>query len=216
MGWSVCTSRAKSPEQAAETGRTARVVLPSPAGWRACAFLWLGLVFALSAAGRPGLAREEVIEPPASFLAAAFGKTPPKPKMLWLTKPLQERIATALGHPLPVLRLRYWQQDGRTAWILEEVGKSEPITAGFVIEDGRIVRASVLIYRESRGYEIRTQFVGAGLDDKGKLDRRIDGIAGATLSVHAMIRMARTALLLDEWVRARPERSPKKGSGQRR
>ena len=152
-------------------------------------------------------AREEVIEPPASFLAAAFGGRPPAPKLLWLTKPLQERIAAVLGHPLAVLRLRYWDDGRRSAWILEEIGKSEPITAGFVIEDGRLQRVSVLVYRESRGYEIRypqfrAQFEGAGLDPQGRLDRRIDGISGATLSVDAMIRMARTALVLDHWIRS--------------
>ncbi len=205
-------------------GRMARCLLPllpSPAGWRRLARLWLGLLLALGTANRPGLAREEVIEPPASFLAAAFGSAPPKPTMLWLTKPLQARIAAVLGRPLPVLRLRYWRRDNRTAWILEEIGKSEPITAGFVIEEGRIVRASVLVYRESRGYEIRypqfrAQFAGAGLDDEGRLDRRIDGIAGATLSVDAMIRMARTALLLDAWVRARTSPAPEHGPGRRR
>ncbi len=221
MGGSVYARRAKSPEQAAETGRAARAVLPSPAGWSGLAFLWLGLLLALGTASRPASAREEVIEPPASFLAAAFGEAPPRATMLWLTKPLQERIAAVLGHPLPVLRLRYWHKDDRTAWILEEVGKSEPITAGFVVEGGRIVRASVLVYRESRGYEIRypqfrTQFVGAGLDEEGNLDRRIDGIAGATLSVDAMIRMARTALILDQWVRAKASPSPEHGSGPRK
>lgn len=204
-----------------KTGRTARAVLPLPAGPGGLILLWLGLVLAIMVAGRPGLAREEVIEPPASFLAAAFGDEPPPPKILWLTKPLQKRIATVLGHPLQVLRLRYWQKGERTAWILEEVGKSEPITAGFVIEDGRIIRTSVLIYRESRGYEIRypqfrAQFVGAGLDGRGNLDRRIDGISGATLSVNAMIRMARTALLLDEWVRRRESRPPRRKAGQRK
>ncbi len=221
MDWGMSARRVQSPEQVAETGRMARAVLPSPAGWAVRIFFWLGILLALGTTDKPALAREEVIEPPASFLAAAFGNTPPRPKMLWLTKPLQEQIRAVMGHPLSALRLRYWRKDGRTAWILEEIGKSEPITAGFVVEGGRIARASVLIYRESRGYEIRypqfrAQFVGAGFDDKKNLDRRIDGIAGATLSVNAMIRMARTALLLDEWVRAKTAPPPKHGLGQRK
>ena len=221
MDGRLCARRLASLEQARAMGRKARGLLPSPAGWRRLACLWFGLLIVLGTAARPGLAREQVIEPPASFLAAAFGSAPPGPTMLWLTKPLQERIAAVLGHPLPVLRLRYWRKDDRTAWILEEIGKSEPITAGFVVEKGRIVRASVLVYRESRGYEIRypqfrAQFTGAGLDDEGHLDRRIDGIAGATLSVDAMIRMARTALVLDAWVRAKTAPRPEQGAGPRR
>ncbi len=160
--------------------------------------LAVALLFAAATAARA----EQVIEPPASFLAAAFDGAPPRPSVLWLTPDIQQQVEKVAGHPLPGLRLRYWRKGTRSAWILDEIGKEEPITAGFVVENGRIVRASVLVYRETRGYEIRypqfrDQFRNATLNDKGELDRRIDGIAGATLSVNAMIRMARTALLLD-------------------
>ncbi|RMF14577.1 MAG: FMN-binding protein [Alphaproteobacteria bacterium] len=168
------------------------------------------MLFALAAAvvmmtlllpGSPPRA-DEVIEPPASFLTGAFDGSPPTPAILWLTPEIQQQVEAVLGHRLAGLRLRYWRKGERSVWILNEIGKEEPITAGFVVESGRIVRVSVLVYRESRGYEIRYpqfrgQFEGVGLDAQGRLDRPIDGIAGATLSVNAMIRMARTALLLD-------------------
>ena len=70
-----------------------------------------------------------------------------------------------------------------------------------------LVDVRVLIYRESRGWEVKypaftDQFRGARLTSDGKLDQSIDGISGATLSVHALTRLARLALLLDQHARA--------------
>jgi uncharacterized protein with FMN-binding domain len=98
--------------------------------------------------------------------------------------------------------LRYWHQGSRTAWILEEIGKVKPITTGFVVEDGKISQVQVLIYRESHGWEVKhpfftDQFIGAQLAENLKLDRRIDSIAGATLSVNALRKMGQLALYLD-------------------
>jgi hypothetical protein len=64
----------------------------------------------------------------------------------------------------------------------------------------------VLVYRESRGQEVRQsaflkQFKEAKLAQGDRLDRQIDGIAGATLSVGAMERMARLALFFDRMSR---------------
>jgi len=104
------------------------------------------------------------------------------------------------------LRQRYWAAGNKTAWILEETGKEEPITAGFVVQNGGIEQARVLVYRESRGAEIRSpafleQYQGAGLTSDERLDRSIDGISGATLSVRAMERMSRLALYFDRLAR---------------
>ena len=59
----------------------------------------------------------------------------------------------------------------------------------------------VLIFRESRGWEVRypfftDQFKGATLVTDNNLDRKIDGITGATLSVNALTKLGRIALLL--------------------
>src|SRR5206468_2201270 len=77
------------------------------------------------------------------------------------------------------------------------------VAAGFVVVDGRIDHVRVLVYRESRGQEVRTpsflkQFKDAKLTRGDRLDREIDGIAGATLSVGAMEHMARLALFFDQ------------------
>ncbi len=63
----------------------------------------------------------------------------------------------------------------------------------------------MLEFRESRGWEVRypfftDQYHGAGLAEHGAIDRRIDGITGATLSVAAVNRVVRLALMLDEQV----------------
>lgn len=143
----------------------------------------------------------EVIEAPEAFVAQAFADDTPSQAVLWLTPEIQSGISRIMGQRLPNLRQRYWRSGRRSAWILEKVGKEEPITAGFVVEDGHIVSAHVLIYRETRGWEIRypnfrDQFIGLALDQDLALNKRFDGIAGATLSVNAMGSMARLALYL--------------------
>ena len=144
----------------------------------------------------------EVYLAPEEFLADSFAGNVPKPSVLWISGETRDAVEKILGHSASALRVRYWSQDARTAWILEEIGKTEPITTGIVVDKGAIARISVLIYRESRGWEVRypfftDQFKGATLNSMHELDRNIDGISGATLSVRALTRLARVALLLD-------------------
>ena len=73
-----------------------------------------------------------------------------------------------------------------------------------VVSNGKIAKAKVLIFREIRGWEVKypaftRQFVGATFDGE-KLDRGIDGVSGATLSVWAMTKIAKIALVLDAYV----------------
>ncbi len=143
----------------------------------------------------------EVYLEPADFLSQSFADNVPKAKRLWLTKPIQSEIREIMGHDMGRLRVHYWLRGDRTAWILEEIGKDQPITTGLTVEAGKVADIRVLIYRESRGWEVRypaftDQFKGATLVDHFLLDRRIDGITGATLSVDALTRLARLALLL--------------------
>lgn len=152
-----------------------------------------------------GPARAEVLQDPDAFVAEVLGGHP-APKVLWLTPDIQAEATAILGHPPARLRQRYWSDAHRSVWILEEIGKEEPITAGVVVVDGHIDHVRVLVYRESRGGEVREpafvkQFQGAGLAKADRLDRDIDGIVGATLSVRAMERMARLALYFDRMSR---------------
>lgn len=160
---------------------------------------------ALAVVSSPGLGAD-VFLAPEKFLSESFGGNVPKPSVLWISGEIRDAMEKILGHSAGALRVRYWAQSDRTAWILEEIGKTEPITTGIVVDNGAIARVNVLIYRESRGWEVRypfftDQFKGATLTGMHELDRRIDGISGATLSVRALTRLARVALLLDAKVR---------------
>jgi len=159
------------------------------------------LAVLMLALGAAAAAYGQVYQEPDDFIAEAFGSKP-APKVLWLTKDIQAQAAAILGHPPAQLRQRYWSEGAKSVWILEETGKEELITAGFVVADGRIDHVRVLVYRESRGQEVRDssflkQFKNAKLAQGNRLDRDIDGIVGATLSVGAMERMARLALFFD-------------------
>ncbi len=136
---------------------------------------------------------------PEEFLNQAFDGNVPEARVLWLKGDVRETSNAILGHPYPGIRVRYWLQDSRSAWILEEIGKERPITTGLVINDREIERLRVLIFRESRGWEVKhpfftDQFPGIGLTAGGQLDGPIDGISGATLSVRALKKLARLAL----------------------
>lgn len=143
-----------------------------------------------------------VYQAPDAFLNEVFAGSPPSPKALWLTTGLRDEVAGILGHPPATMRVRYWKQEDRTAWIVEEIGKEKPITTGIVVAGGRIESVRILIFRESRGWEVRhgfftDQFRQAALSKDGTLDRHIDSISGATLSVDAVTRLARMVLYLD-------------------
>lgn len=143
---------------------------------------------------------------PELFLEQAFLNDAPKPSKLWVTKDLKEGINSILGHDLGVVRLRYWDKQEKTAWILEEIGRDKPITVGLIVKDKKIEQLNVLIFRESRGWEVKypfftDQFKESSLTIDNELDRNIDGISGATLSVHALTKLARLALYLDAQVK---------------
>jgi len=148
-----------------------------------------------------------------AFLQEVFAKSPPSPQFLWLKGDIQETAASILGHPYPGLRIRYWGKDGRTAWILEEIGKEKPITVGLVVGPEGMQLLQVLEFRESRGWEVRypfftEQFDGIGLTVDRQLDRGIDGISGATLSVRALEKLARLALYLHQQTQTGDDPSP--------
>lgn len=158
------------------------------------------LIFALTLSTH-AIALEQVYQDPDVFVSESLGPRP-QLKVLWLTKEMQAETARILGHPPTQLRQRYWSDGGKRVWILEEIGKEEPITAGFVVANGHIDHVRVLVYRESRGSEVRypsflKQFENAVLTPDDRLSRAIDGISGATLSVSALERLARLALYFD-------------------
>jgi hypothetical protein len=158
------------------------------------------MLLAVPASGTTYLAPEQFVE-------QSFDRTPAM-QTLWLTPTLQAGAKKILGHSYGALRIRYWRRGARSLWILNEIGKERPITVGVVVDAGRIANVSVLVFRESRGDEVRhpfftRQFDRLGLNDNLGLSGRIDGITGATLSVNAVTSVARLALYFDETIEAR-------------
>jgi len=170
-------------------------------------FLKSALALLLTGAGLDAAQADEgslwtTFQTPEAFITQAFGTTPPA-QLLELDGTKQSQVAAVFGKSYPQSRLRYWKAGGKSAWILEDIGKPgyQITTAGFVVKAGAIDTAKVLVYRESRGEQVGeasflNQFKGAKLSGAA-LDRNIDNIAGATLSVLMMQRMARAAIKLD-------------------
>ena len=136
------------------------------------------------------------------FISEVFLKAPPKNDRIMLGGKVRKRVTSLLGHPYGGLLVKYWKKEGRTAWILKEIGKTEPITFGIVIKDNKIEKIKVLEFRESRGWEVKypaftKQYNGVGLEGD-KLNKRIDGVSGATLSLWAMNGVSRVALYLSQ------------------
>ncbi len=149
----------------------------------------------------PFIHAASVYETHAEFLNRAFNGSPPDTSLIWLSGERKSFVSELLGHDYSALRLRYWCQAGRSAWVLEEVGKELPITVGVIVEKDYVRNLRVMTYRENRGGEVSTpaftdQFDGVALATGGALDASIDGISGATLSVQALTRLATMALFL--------------------
>jgi hypothetical protein len=133
---------------------------------------------------------------------------------LWLDDELQAKIHSILDHNYPKLRLKYWQNQYnlndqlhfQTLWFLEEIGKEKPISFAVSVINDRVSLIRVLKFRESRGGEIQMlsfseQFYQLGLNQDNQLDQNIDGITGATMSVSAMKKITRLALMLHQEVK---------------
>ncbi|WNO10175.1 FMN-binding protein [Teredinibacter sp. KSP-S5-2] len=143
-------------------------------------------------------------DPLLEFRQKAFAEQMPIRKSIWITKALKEQVREQLDYSFSQLRVRYWVHQNKTAWVLEEIGKEQPITFGVVVNDGHIEFLEVLQYRESRGGEIQYDFFARQFEhaqlvqDKSpwKLSQKIDGITGATLSVRASKKIAKLALFL--------------------
>lgn len=139
------------------------------------------------------------------FLNNAFTDKIPEPQLLWVSKEIKPSVEKILQHKISFLRTRYWKNAAKTVWILDETGKTKPITVAVIIEQQKIAQLKVLAFRESRGWEVKhdfftQQFEQIGLNDDLRLTQSIDGISGATLSVRALTKMAQLALFFDKKV----------------
>lgn len=158
--------------------------------------IWIGLLSSGALAQKGQFLTTE------DFHKLAFPEQAMKWQTLWVNKTLRADMEKILNHSVRGLRIRYWGDEKRTAWIFEEIGKELPITVGVVVDSDRIDQVHIMEYRESRGGEVRypfftKQFIGVKLEkkqDRVKLNNHIDGITGATLSVRALKKVAVLAL----------------------
>ncbi len=88
------------------------------------------------------------------------------------------------------------------AFIDDEMGQHKPITFAVKLSPkGVVLREEVMVYRESRGDEIRSprfsrQFKGKTIDDPMRPNKDIDSVSGATISSRAITIGVRRALVL--------------------
>jgi len=151
--------------------------------------------------GGSAFAAPKVYQKPSDFVRSSLGQIPAT-KAITPTGAQQARIRAILGRNYHTKAIRYWSVGGRTVYILEEVGKTEFITTGYVVRGHKIESVKVLVYRETHGYEVaRTsftrQFSGVTVKSNSQLTKNPRNIAGATLSVRALTKLARLALYLE-------------------
>jgi Na+-translocating ferredoxin:NAD+ oxidoreductase RnfG subunit len=91
------------------------------------------------------------------------------------------------------------------ALVQNTIGKHKPITYMVGVDpDGGVLNVEVLIYRESRGSEVRTkrfnaQYEGKTVWDPIRMNKDIINISGATMSVRSLSAgVKRTLVIVDE------------------
>lgn len=88
------------------------------------------------------------------------------------------------------------------AFIQHTIGKHKPMTYMVgVAPDGEVTNVEILVYRESRGSEVRKkrfnyQYQGKTVDDPIRINRDLINISGATMSVRSMSAGVKRALVL--------------------
>lgn len=97
------------------------------------------------------------------------------------------------------------------AMIQHTIGKHKPMTYMVGVDpNGEVINVEVLIYRESRGSEVRTkrfnyQYEGKTLYDPIRINRDVINISGATMSVRSMSAGVKRVLVLVDELYLKPE-----------
>jgi len=151
--------------------------------------------------GGSAFAAPRIYQKPSDFIKSSLGALPTT-QAITLNATQQRQVRAILGKSYKTKAIRYWSRNGKTAYILEEIGKTEYITTGVVVKGGKIDSVKVLVYRESHGWEVAraaftNQFRGTSLKSNSQISKAPRNIAGATLSVRALTKLARLALFLD-------------------
>jgi hypothetical protein len=126
---------------------------------------------------------------------------------------LEPEMAGELANELrmPILDSTYVFHEARVGGrptrrvvVINALGQYQPITFAVTLGTGqRVERVEIMVYRESRGAEVRRgaflkQFVGKAGDDRLEVGAGIRHISGATVSSRAVAGGVRLALRLQE------------------
>lgn len=135
------------------------------------------------------------------FLQDTFKGTMPKQYYLWVTPEVRPLIERILSHEYKGLRIKYWKENDRFAWIFEETAKDTTVCVGIVVSQEKIELLEILSAEGRYGSLVKNinftnQFKNTGVDEKSRLTKSIDGISGATISVNTVSRFAQLALAL--------------------
>lgn len=118
---------------------------------------------------------------------------------------LELKGLAGLRFPIPrytFLVCRQKEAAARYAVVMNEIGKSEPITFMVGVDSsGKAGKVALMVFRESRGSEVREprftrQFHGKTLDDPIHINQDIMVYTGATLSSEAITHGVKKALAL--------------------
>lgn len=147
-------------------------------------------------------------------LEEALSRSFPEADSVWSetwtpTQAERTRIERRLGWRLAdstftIFRGRLGDEDRGYATVSHEIGLYKPIT--FMVKvgvDKKVESVHVMVFRESRGGEVRrgrflAQYNGKSIGNPIRINRDIIGITGATLSVRAMNAGVKKALAIVE------------------
>lgn len=165
---------------------------------------------AVAAGETPEWRRITVFRPHDEAVAAVFAGADTVWSETWHPSDEERTVlAAALEALVPEAEFEFHRgrRDGRDlgwALVLDEQGLHEPITHLVKVgADHRVEEVQVLVFRETRGDEIKRprflrQFRGRDRGDRLQVGRDVDGVTGATYSSRAIARGVRKALALVE------------------
>ena len=158
------------------------------------------------------LGQEEVYMTPEEAARSMFPKSDQiKSEVLTLSPDQKRLIEERIGWHFPETTFECFvgetkgQVDG-WAFIQNTIGKHKPMTYMVGVDpQGEVVSIEVLVFRESRGSEVRKkrfnyQYQGKTVSDPIRINRDIINISGATMSVRSMSAgVKRVLVLADEF-----------------
>jgi len=174
--------------------------------------IFTGFVFALLSGVTARPARADQVYFTARDLLADFFRSSKDVtyKKVQIDDTEKQRLARRLGYAPSKASYTFYvaTSGGRIdgyAFIDEEKGEHLPITFAVKLSpQGKVMRQEIVVYRESRGDEVRderfrAQFVGKSAADAIDTDSDIQAVSGATISSRAMaVGVKRAVVLFDE------------------